>query len=52
MAKVPAYHSSNIDDPDVYHDHSDCPPGSQIPRQNRVPGTGGFRRCKVCRSMD
>ena len=47
--KVSAYHSSNQSDPDVHHDHSDCPTGQQIPAHNRVSGTGGFPRCKQCR---
>ena len=46
--KVPAYHSKNPSDPDVYHDHSDCPTGQQIPSYNKLPGTGGFRRCAQC----
>lgn len=46
--KVSAYHSSNQSDPDVYHDHSDCPTGQQIPSYNKVSGTGGFPRCKQC----
>ena len=37
--KVSAYHSSNPSDPDVYHDHDNCPTGEQIPAHNRVPGT-------------
>lgn len=36
--KVAAYHSSNPSDPDVYHDHDDCPTGQQIPARNRVAG--------------
>lgn len=50
--KVYPYHSSNSSDPDVYHDHDDCPSGQQIPWWNRVSGTGGYRRCKHCRDMD
>lgn len=50
--KVSAYHSSNPSDPDVYHDHSDCPTGQQIPARNNVSGTGGFPRCKQCRDKD
>ena len=46
--KVSAYHSSNQSDPDVYHDHSDCPTGQQIPSYNKVSGTGGLPRCKQC----
>lgn len=49
--KVSAYHSSNPSDPDVYHDHDDCPSGQQIPWQNKQSGTGGYPRCKHCRDM-
>jgi hypothetical protein len=48
MAKVSPYYSSNPSDPDVYHDHDDCPTGQQIPPQNKLPGTGGYRRCHQC----
>lgn len=48
MTKVNPYHSSNPSDPDVYHDNDDCPAGKQIPSYNRVPGTGGYRRCQRC----
>ena len=51
MAKVAAYHSSNPSDPDVYHDHDDCPTGQQIPTRNKVAGTGGNRRCHQCEAM-
>ncbi len=46
--KVPAYHSANPSDPDVHHDHSDCPTGQQIPRYNLRAGAGGKRRCEHC----
>lgn len=49
--KVPEYHSSNPSDPDVYHDHDDCPNGRQIPAANRVPGRGGYRRCERCTKL-
>lgn len=52
MTKTSPYHSSNPSDPDVYHDHSDCPSGSQIPASNWQSGTGGNRRCHTCESMD
>jgi hypothetical protein len=51
LMKVSAYHSSNPSDPDVYHDHDNCPTGKQIPAHNRVPGTGGYRRCKQCTDL-
>ncbi len=47
--KVSTYHSSNQSDPDVHHDHNDCPTGQQIPAHNKVNGTGGFPRCQQCR---
>lgn len=52
MAKVAPYHSSNPSDPDVYHDHDDCPTGQQIPAHNKVSGTGGHRRCEQCKQLD
>ena len=52
MAKAAPYHSSNPTDPDVYHDHDDCPSGQQIPSQNKLSGTGGNRKCKHCIEMD
>jgi hypothetical protein len=44
MAKVAPYHSISPSDPDVYHDHDDCPSGQQIPAHNRRSGTGGYPR--------
>lgn len=49
--RVSAYHSSNPSDPDVYHDHSNCPSGQQIPAANKVSGSGGNPRCRHCVSM-
>ncbi len=46
--KVSTYYSSNNSDPDVHHDHSDCPTGQQIPASNKLYGTGGYPRCKQC----
>jgi hypothetical protein len=52
--KVSEYYSINPTDPDVYHDHNDCPSGSQIPESNKRYGrgpTGGYRRCLTCTNM-
>lgn len=46
--RVPAYHSTNASDPDVYHVYDDCPTGQQIPAHNRRSGTGGYRQCSQC----
>ena len=51
MSKVAPYHSSNPSDPDVYHDHNDCPTGKQIPERNKRAGTNNYRRCKDCVSL-
>jgi hypothetical protein len=51
MAKVAPYHSSDPSDPDVYHNHDNCPTGQQILFANRVPGTGGYRRCQQCTDL-
>lgn len=52
MAKVSPYHSTNVDDPDVYHDYDNCPPGSQIPSKFWASGKGGYVRCGQCIRMD
>jgi len=52
MAKVSPFYSSNPSDPDVYHDHNDCPTGRQIPQHNKEGGKGGHRRCKHCQDLD
>ena len=49
MARVAPFHSSNIDDPDVYHECSNCGPGQAIPTRNNVNGKGSDHRpCDVC----
>ena len=32
----------------VHHNNSVCPPGRDIPRNERLDGTGGYRLCDVC----
>jgi len=46
--KVQPYHSGNPTDPDVHHDHDNCPSGQQIPLSNKIVGTGGYPRCQHC----
>ena len=36
MTKVGNYYSSASTDPDVYHNHDDCPSGQNILPQNRL----------------
>jgi len=52
MATVSAYHPTNLSDPDVYHDHDNCPTEQQIPSHNKAPGTNGYRKCKQCTDLD
>jgi hypothetical protein len=49
--KTTPYYSINPTDPDVHHDHSDCPAGQQIPAANRRNGTNGRRRCEHCQKL-
>ena len=48
---VSPYHSINLSDPDVYHNHSDCPSGQQIPARNKRSGTNNYPLCKHCKDM-
>ena len=50
--KVPAYYSIDPTDPDVWHDHDNCPAGQQIPARNRREGKPAtHRRCEHCIGM-
>ena len=50
--KVRAYHSSSYEGPYVYHDHDDCPEGSQISESEKVPGRKKYPRCAKCGEID
>jgi hypothetical protein len=55
ISKVSPYYSINPTDPDVWHDHDDCPSGQQIPAKNKRQGEGpndSYRKCEHCRAMD
>lgn len=49
--KVNPYYSINPTDPDVHHDHNNCPSGMQIPEHNKRYGTNGDPRCGTCVKM-
>jgi hypothetical protein len=36
----------------VYHDNSACPPGRDIPLNERRQGTGGNRLCQDCQNLN
>jgi len=52
MPSVPEFYSINEaakpQQNRVHHNNSACPPGRDIPRNERRPGTGGYRLCKDC----
>lgn len=51
MAKVSPFHSKLPDPDPVYHDNDKCTVGNNIETYNRVPGTGGRRRCGPCSDL-
>jgi hypothetical protein len=52
MANVSAFHSINeVKKPAnlrVHHNNDACPPGRDIPKWERKPGTGYYRLCDIC----
>ena len=36
----------------VYHNNSACPPGRDIPPNERRAGTGGYRLCRDCENLN
>lgn len=52
MAKVAVFYSVNeVKKPvhlRVHHNDNTCPPGRDIPQNERRPGTGGYRLCDDC----
>ena len=52
MAKVAPFHSVNeVNKPAanrVYHNDNTCPPGRDIPQNERRQGTGNYRLCEDC----
>lgn len=51
MGKVSPWHSKLKVEPLVYHDERTCTVGNNIESYNRVPGTGGRRKCSRCREI-
>ena len=48
MSKVPAYHTTEPETPEVYHDDSACPRGQSIKAEHLAYGTDGRRLCSWC----
>jgi hypothetical protein len=56
MPKTPAFYSINeVDKPvnhRVHHNNSACPPGRDIPLNERRQGTGNYRLCEDCNNLN
>ena len=56
MPTVAKFHSVNeVKKPAadrVHHDNSTCPPGRDIPQNERRSGDGGYRLCKDCAGLN
>ena len=36
----------------VHHNNDKCPSGYDIPKQERIPGAGGYRLCTHCKNLN
>jgi hypothetical protein len=56
MPQVYAFYSINeIEKPAtkrVHHNNSACPPGRDIPQNERRQGTGNYRLCQDCNNLN
>jgi len=56
MPKTPSFHSVNEEKKPaagrVYHDNSACPPGRDIPANERRPGSNNYRLCHDCGTLN
>jgi hypothetical protein len=50
MPRVAAFHRDRPGE--KYHDNSQCGPGSEIPKNERKPGTGNKPHCEVCADLN
>ena len=48
MAKIYAWHSSDLMDPDVYHDDDHCADGNNVESYSRTLGTDERPHCPQC----
>ena len=55
MSRIAAFHSINEKEKPaasrVHHDNSLCPPGRDIPVNERRSGSGGYRLCEDCKKL-
>lgn len=48
----PGWHSTNPNDPPVYHDNTLCPAGANIKPEHKVYGRDNRRLCEICEKLD
>jgi hypothetical protein len=55
MSKVSPFYSKNevdkSEDKRRYHNNDDCGPGKEIPKEDRRPGTNGYKLCDHCADL-
>jgi hypothetical protein len=56
MSPTPAFYSVNETKKPaanrVHHNNGACPPGRDIPQNERRPGAGGYRLCDDCKRLN
>jgi hypothetical protein len=56
MPKTTAFYSINEDQKPaalrVHHNNNSCPPGRDVPSWERRLGTGGYRLCRDCQTLN
>jgi hypothetical protein len=56
MTHVAPYHTNATEDghahTHVYHVCDECQDGKRIKPENRIEGTGGKPRCKICMNLE
>ena len=50
MPQVAPWHWDR--DKEKYHNNTRCGPGSEIPQQHRISGTGGKKFCQQCAKLN
>ena len=50
MAKVNPFHSK-LSGTNCYHDNNQYTLGNNIERKNRTSGTGGYKKCDLCKRL-
>jgi len=52
MPRIAPWYSIKPNDPQVYHDNTECTEGNNIELENKRSGTDGRRKCLPCQRLD